>query len=122
MGCSFPLKHLLQVPANLSGTDSLRFNISLLFPHTAHTSTVDRLATWLPLFTQNFGQMDTTWTFSAATIEGPLSKFNAGYLQANNLFVQTSLAEIKGTFHVNESLTLDTVDACVADNFFGSPI
>jgi len=101
----------IYVPNNLSGTDSLRFNISLLFPHTAHSSTVDRLATWLPMFTQSFGQMDTTWTFSKATIEGPLSKFNAGYLQANNLLVQTSLAEIKGTFHVNESLTLDTVDA-----------
>jgi hypothetical protein len=67
------------------------------------------------MFTQSFAHMDDQWTFSKITIEGPLSKFEAGYLQANNLLVQTSLAEIKGTFQVNESLTLDTVDAYVAE-------
>jgi len=101
----------LYVPDNLSGSDSLRFNISLLFPSTTHPSTVDRLATWLPMFTQSFAYMDEQWTFSKTTIEGSLSKFEAGYLQAHNMLVQTSLAEIKGTFQVNESLTLDTVDA-----------
>jgi hypothetical protein len=101
----------LYVPDKLSGSDSLQFNISLLFPFTTNPSTVDILATWLPMFTQSFAHMDDQWTFSKITIEGPLSKFEAGYLQANNLLVQTSLAEIKGTFQVNESLTLDTVDA-----------
>ena len=100
-----------QVPNNLSGSDSLRFNISLLFPHAAHPSSIDRLATWLPMFTQSFKHMDKQWTFSKVTIEGSSSTFDAGYLQANNLLIQTSSAEIKGTFQVNESLTLDTVDA-----------
>jgi hypothetical protein len=54
--------------------------------------------------------MDKQLTFSKATIEGASSNIYVGYLQANNLLVQTSLAEIKGTFQVNESLTLDTVD------------
>lgn len=57
--------------------------------------------------------MDKQWTFSKATIEGPSSKFDAGYVQVHNMLVQTSLAEINGTFHVNGSLTLDTIDACV---------
>jgi hypothetical protein len=65
------------------------------------------------MFTQHVDHMDKHWTFDKAIIEGPLSPFYAGYLQANNLIVQTSLAEINGTFQVNESLTLDTVDACV---------
>jgi hypothetical protein len=108
-----PLNSIPQVPDNLSGSDSLRFNITLLFPQTSHPSTVDRLATWLPMFTQSFDHMDKQWTFSKATIEGPSSKFDAGYVQAHNMLVQTSLAEIKGTFQVNGSLTLDTVDACV---------
>lgn len=57
--------------------------------------------------------MDKNLTFSKATIEGTSSPFYAGYLQANNLIVQTTSASIKGTFHANESLTLDTVDAYV---------
>jgi hypothetical protein len=104
---------MLQVPGKLSGSDLLQFNITLLFPHTSHPSTVDRLSTWLPGFTQSFDNMDKQLTFSKATIEGPSSKVNVGYLQANNLLVQTSSAEIQGSFQVNESLTLDTVDACV---------
>lgn len=101
----------IYVPDKLSGSDSIRFNISLLFPPTTHPSTVDRLATWLPTFTQSFDNMDKQWTFSKATIEGPSSQFSAGFLQANNLLIQTSSAEIEGTFYVNESLTLDTIDA-----------
>jgi hypothetical protein len=104
---------MFQIPGKLSGSDLLHFNITLLFPHTSHPSTVDRLSTWLPGFTQSFDNMDKQLTFSKATIEGPSSKVIVGYLQAKNLIIQTSSAAIQGNFHVDESLTLDTVDACV---------
>lgn len=104
---------VFQVPSNLSGSDSLRFNITLLFPQTTNTAAVNQLATWLPMFSQSFGRMDKQLTFNKATIEGAASNFSAAYLQANNLYVKTSLAEIKGNFRVNESLTLDTAEAYV---------
>lgn len=72
---------------------------------------VDTLATWLPMFDQNFGYMDTQLTFSKATIEGDSSTIDAKYVQADNLLVKTSLAAIKGNFRANGSLTLDTIDA-----------
>jgi len=50
-------------------------------------------------------------TFNKATIEGPSSVFNADYIRANKLLVKTSMAEINGVFWVNDSLTLDTVEA-----------
>jgi len=63
------------------------------------------------LFSQIFGKMDKQLTFNTITIEGLSSRFDAGYIQANNLLVRTSKAEIKGKFQVNESLTLDTIEA-----------
>lgn len=95
----------------MSSSETLHFNITLLFPHITSPSTVDKLATWLPTFTQSIGDLDKLWTFNTANIQGGSSTIDVGYLQANNLIVQTSSAEIKGTFYVNESLTLDTIDA-----------
>lgn len=103
----------IQVPDNLTNTDSLHFNITLLFPHVSSPSSVNKLATWLPTFRQSVGAMSENWTFSSASIQGDSSVFTAESLQANNLVVQTSSAEISGNFYVNESLTLDTIDACV---------
>jgi len=102
---------VLFVPDHLSDSDFLRFNITLLFPYSTTPYTVDKLATWLPMFTQVFGEMDKQLTFNDATIEGSSSSFDAGYIQANNLLVKTALAEIKGKFQVNQSLTLDTIEA-----------
>jgi len=101
----------LYVPGKLSGSDSLQFNITLWFPHASQPSAVDRLSTWLPGFTQSFDNMDKQWTFGKVTIEGPSSKVDVGYLQANDLHIQTSSAGIRGQFQVNQSMTLDTVDA-----------
>jgi hypothetical protein len=74
---------------------------------------VDTLATWLPMFDQNFGYMDTHISFSKATIEGDSSEISAKYVQADNLLVKTSLAAITGKFRANSSLTLDTIDASI---------
>lgn len=105
--CDIPF----QVPNNLSGSDYIHFGLNLFFPSTTGVAVVDTLATWLPMFDQNFGYMDTQLTFSKATIEGDLSTIDAKYVQADNLLVRTSLAAIKGKFRANRSLTLDTIDA-----------
>lgn len=105
------MTHRIQVPDELGNSDWLRFNISLLFPRSADPYLVDKLATWLPVFSQVFGKMDEQLTFDTVSIEGLSSQFDAGYIQANNLLVRTSMAEIKGKFRVNESLTLNTVEA-----------
>ncbi|KAF7964841.1 hypothetical protein HWV62_2510 [Athelia sp. TMB] len=101
----------LYVPDNLSNADSLYFNITLLFPHISSPSSVNKLATYLPTFRQSVGAMSENWTFSSVSMQGDSSVFKADYLQANNLIVQTSSAEISGKFYVTESLTLDTIDA-----------
>ena len=100
-----------QVPSNLSSSDYIHFSLNLFFPLATEATVVNTLATWLPMFDQNFGYMDTQLTFSKATIEGNLSTIDAKYVQAEHLLVKTSLAAIKGKFRANRSLTLDTVDA-----------
>ena len=109
--CCWLICDIFQVPNNLSGSDYIHFGLNLFFPSTTETAVVDTLATWLPMFDQNFGYMDTQLTFSKATIEGDLSTVDAKYVQADNLLVKTSLAAIKGKFRANQSLTLDTIDA-----------
>lgn len=65
---------LFQVPDNLTSTDNILYNISLLFPQTAIPSRVVSFDTILPMFDQRFSSFDGNVTFDKVSIEGPVSR------------------------------------------------
>ncbi|KAH0827548.1 hypothetical protein J3R83DRAFT_4269 [Lanmaoa asiatica] len=88
----------LYVPDNLTATDNILYNITLLFPQAAISSQVDSFSTFLPMFDQRFGS------------------FDGNYLQADRLLVDTSLESVTGTFSANTSLLVSTIMAPIVAN------
>jgi hypothetical protein len=66
--------HIKQIPDNLALVDQLLFNITLLYPQSPIPARVGTFATFLPLFTQTFGDFGDYVTFRKVSIEGPVSK------------------------------------------------
>lgn len=58
--------------------DQLLFNITLLYPQSPIAAEVDSFATYLPLFTQTFGDFGDYVNFRKVSIEGPVSKIFVG--------------------------------------------
>lgn len=69
--------HIKQVPENLTSVDQLLFNITLLYPQSPIPAEVGTFATFLPMFTQTFGDFGDYVTFRKVYIEGPVSKIFA---------------------------------------------
>ena len=59
---------VLQIPTNLTNQDILSFNIHVLLPQTS--STIDNFVTYLPLFSQSFGDFRKHGNFNQINIEG----------------------------------------------------
>ncbi|KAF8558013.1 hypothetical protein OG21DRAFT_1406107 [Imleria badia] len=106
----------LSVPDNLAPTDNILYNITLLFPQNAIPSRVDSFATVLPMFDQHFGSFDGNVTFDKVTIEGTVSRVTVDSIQANRILVDTSLEPVTGTFYVNTSLIISTINAPIVAN------
>ncbi|KAI0328597.1 hypothetical protein GY45DRAFT_960149 [Cubamyces sp. BRFM 1775] len=102
----------LFTPLNLTQTDSLSFNITLLLPQN-HTSTrhVPQLMCHLPNFKQTYQQLDPYVTFGSVVLGGAMSEVSIESIQASTAVVKASLAEIEGRFAVDSSLSLETVSA-----------
>ncbi|KAH7929862.1 hypothetical protein BV22DRAFT_1029053 [Leucogyrophana mollusca] len=113
----------LYVPDNLSTTDSLLFNMTLLFPQVRKGSDVSVLATYLPAIWQTFGNLVDFVDFRKVSIEGAGAKVTVGSLQANRLLVETALQPISGEFRATESLILATIQAPITANIslYNSP-
>lgn len=69
--------HLIpvQIPANLSPSDNILVNITLLFPQSPRS--IDAFGTFLPLFYQHFGSLSNVVSFNRISIEGPTSSIAA---------------------------------------------
>lgn len=64
---------VIQVPNNLTTSDQILFNITMLFPQYPILSQVDAFSTFLPLFYQHFGRLSNYVTFDKAWISGFIS-------------------------------------------------
>lgn len=109
--------------------DQLLFNITLLYPQSPIAAEVNSFATYLPLFTQTFGDFGDYVNFRKVSIEGPVSKIFVGVsghaytsfifssalksIEAGQILVETSLESIYGQFAASRSLFVSTIQACV---------
>lgn len=70
----YQLPTFFQVPDDLAPSDTILYNITLLFPQNAIPSQVDSLATVLPMFYQRFGSFGGSVSFDKVSIEGAVSQ------------------------------------------------
>ncbi|KAH7913907.1 hypothetical protein BJ138DRAFT_1123987 [Hygrophoropsis aurantiaca] len=108
----------LYVPDNLTASDSLLFNMTLLFPQAKRGSDIDALATYLPGIWQTFGDLKDYVNIKKVTIEGAGSKIDVTSLQADRILVDTSLQPISGEFHATESVMMSTIQAPIHASIF----
>lgn len=75
ISCFIQILHLtsVQIPANLSSSDNILFNITLLFPQSPVLGPIEAFGTFLPLFYQHFGSLSNVVSFKKISIEGPTS-------------------------------------------------
>ncbi|KZT26704.1 hypothetical protein NEOLEDRAFT_1240771 [Neolentinus lepideus HHB14362 ss-1] len=109
----------ISIPGNLTGSDSLYFNMTVLLPSSSNSTdsiNIDQLVTFLPSFSQQLGSLYPAVRFTKTTIEGPMSAITVGSLQADAVVMKTSLAPIVGTFNASDSLILDTMAAPINAN------
>jgi hypothetical protein len=61
---------LLQMPEDFAGNDHLEFQINVVLPRVK--STVDSFITYLPLFSQSFGDLRSNLAFDRFAVEGAI--------------------------------------------------
>ncbi|KAI0775705.1 hypothetical protein BD413DRAFT_282621 [Trametes elegans] len=119
----------LFTPMNLTLTDALIFNITLLLPqNSSSTRNIPELLCHLPHFQQTYLQLDPYVTFDSVILGGARSGVSIEVrfvcdrahvlvliceqsIQASTAVVKASSAEIRGKFTVDSSLSLETVSA-----------
>lgn len=69
--------NFVQLPKSLTDTDILTFDINLLLPQTSDILEISELVTYLPLFRQQFGDLDPLVNFEKLTLGGPASPVTA---------------------------------------------
>ncbi|KAM5532867.1 hypothetical protein V8D89_013508 [Ganoderma adspersum] len=102
----------LFAPKNLSTSDGLIFNITLLLPQN-HTSprNIPSLTCHLPHFQHTYQQLDPQVTFNSVVFGGAMAGVFVESLQAQSATVKASSAEIRGKFKVSSQINLETVSA-----------
>ncbi|KAI0374044.1 hypothetical protein BV20DRAFT_962000 [Pilatotrama ljubarskyi] len=104
----------LFTPMNLTVADTLAFNITLLLPRnntSPSTRLIPQLLCHLPNFQQTYQQLDPYVTFESVLLGGAMSGVSIESIQASQVVVKASSAEIRGKFTVDSSLSLETVSA-----------
>ncbi|RPD68608.1 hypothetical protein L226DRAFT_318034 [Lentinus tigrinus ALCF2SS1-7] len=99
-------------PKNLSITDALIFNITLLLPrNNTSPRNFPQLLCHLPHFQHTYNQLDPQVTFDSVIFGGAMSGVYVESIQASSAVVKASMAEIRGKFKVSQQLSLETVSA-----------
>ncbi|TEB38290.1 hypothetical protein FA13DRAFT_1705247 [Coprinellus micaceus] len=102
-----------RTPKTLDADESLSITIELLLPS---SSSIDTFLTYLPLFTQQYGDLGRSVSFNRLVIEGTNNMISCGNLSGAQIYVKNVLASIKGTFNVTNKLALDTVRGAITAN------
>lgn len=105
----------IYIPSNLTNQDILSFNIHVLLPQTS-SSSINNFVTYLPLFSQSFGDFRKHGNFNQINIEGASQNISCQFMRASQISVKNILAPIEGTFNVTDALTLDTIKGSIDAN------
>ncbi|KAJ2922725.1 hypothetical protein H1R20_g14367, partial [Candolleomyces eurysporus] len=97
----------IYAPKELDSPDAtLSFAIQVLLPVSV---SIETFKTYLPLFSQTFGELRPQVWFDRLTIEGTNNFISCGKLAGSHISVKNVLANVQGSFNVTDRLTLDTV-------------
>lgn len=106
----------IYIPDEFSAKEDLQVNVRLLFPRTTSDKEVQRLTTYLPAFTQYFGNLSPRVKFGKVSIVGAGSDINVESLAARDILVKNSMASISGGFNASEIITIDNIEGPIRTN------
>ncbi|KAF7376325.1 Endoplasmic oxidoreductin-1 [Mycena sanguinolenta] len=110
------------MPQNLEPTDVQAFDVQVLFPQvptstgTAGIARPSSFVTYLPMFQQSFADLGNRINFDTMNIAGAGLDIICDNLQANQIAVKTSFANLSGKFNATQSLELDNIQGSVTVN------
>ncbi|KAF8160832.1 hypothetical protein B0H34DRAFT_698295 [Crassisporium funariophilum] len=110
----------LYIPADLGDADVLWFSIHVALPQVK--STVDSFVTYLPMFSQVYGDLGQQLSFGQFALEGALGSITCKFLQAHQISVKNIAAPIFGAFNVSDALTVDCIRGSITGNITLSPL
>ncbi|KAJ3555406.1 hypothetical protein NM688_g2595 [Phlebia brevispora] len=99
----------LFVPEELYDPDKLHFNVTVLLPKHNGTSSsvyISSFITELPYFSQNIGGLSPRVTFGSVAIGGDKSNVTLAAVQAEEIYVKASLANINGPVNSTDDQVL----------------
>ncbi|KAI5120345.1 hypothetical protein M0805_009420 [Coniferiporia weirii] len=105
----------IYVPDDAS-EDSYHFDMDLKLPLPVGPPQLTGLATYLPSFNQTFENLDSYANLDSFTVQGSVGSVVVKSVHAQSILVQTSAAEISGTFNGSDRVVLQTVLAPVSAN------
>jgi len=106
------------IPGNI-GDGNLTFNINVVLPRV--NSNIDNFVTYLPMFSQTYGDLRHFLNFNQFILEGSSRPIYCQSLQASQISVTNTLAPILGSFDVTDSLYLDSIKGPINANITLSP-
>ncbi|GLB37617.1 putative endoplasmic Reticulum Oxidoreductin 1 (ERO1) [Lyophyllum shimeji] len=104
------------VSTELKNTDFVTVNIQVLLPSTGPSTPLDNFITYLPWFSQNFGDLSSHLLVRNLIIEGAGYDVVAESVNASKISVRNSYASIVGAFHASATMSLDSVKGNINTN------
>jgi len=106
------------IPSNIDD-DSLALHINVVLPQV--NSTISSFTTSLPMFSQDFDDLRQYLSFDQFNLQGSHCPINCKSLQAPQISVTNTLAHIRGSFNVTDSLLLDSIKGSIITDITLSP-
>lgn len=106
----------IYIPKDFGDDDHLEFQIDVVLPRVK--SSVDSLITYLPLFSQSFGDLRSKLNINRFAVEGATFPISCKFIEASEIWVKNVGAPIDGTFNATAALTLDSIKGSITTDIF----
>lgn len=97
------------VSRSLGNSDYVGVDVKVLLPNKGPAVPLDNFITYLPWFSQKFGDLKNHLTIKSVALEGVGHDIVSGSVKAFKISVKNSYASIIGSYHATTSLSLDSV-------------
>jgi len=104
------------VSKQLRPLDFVTVNIQVLLPSKGPSTPLDNFVTYLPWFSQNFGDLGSRFSVRNLVIEGAGYDVVAESVNASKISVKNSYASIIGAFHATTTMSLDSIKGNINTN------
>ncbi|KAF8070639.1 hypothetical protein FPV67DRAFT_1561395 [Lyophyllum atratum] len=104
------------VSRQLRNLDFIKVDIRVLIPRKGPSKPLNNFVTYLPWFSQNFGDLRSRLIVKNLVIEGAGYDVVAESVNASKISVKNSYASIIGAFHATTTLSLDSIKGNIDTN------